>query len=126
MLADRGGAARAAQARRDRQVFPQRPCRPLIETPDAWLLHGFSYTNYLRELGRNAQSEVFKRSSLSRALRSAVRATRKFLMERYGLDEDEAISLMSVAVDFGVTQVADGNWGVHARVAKAILEPAER
>ncbi|MGA0564742.1 acetamidase/formamidase family protein [Ancylobacter sp. VNQ12] len=97
---------------------------PLIETPDAWLLHGFSYTNYLRELGRNAQSEVFKRSSLSRALRSAVRATRKFLMERYDLDEDEAISLMSVAVDFGVTQVADGNWGVHAKIAKAIFERA--
>lgn len=94
---------------------------PLIETPDAWLLHGFSYTNYLRELGRNAQSEVFKRSSLSRALRSAFRAARKFLMERYGLDEDEAISLMSVAVDFGVTQVADGNWGVHARISKAIF-----
>ncbi len=95
---------------------------PLIETPEAWLLHGFSYTNYLRELGRNAQSEVFKRSSLSRALRSAFRAARKFLMERYGLDEDEAISLMSVAVDFGVTQVADGNWGVHARIAKSIFE----
>lgn len=94
---------------------------PLIETPDAWLLHGFSYTNYLRELGRNAQSEVFKRSSLSRALRSAFRATRKFLMERYGLDEDEAISLMSVAVDFGVTQVADGNWGVHAKISKSIF-----
>jgi hypothetical protein len=30
-----------------------------------------------------------------------------------GLSEDEAISLMSVAVDFGVTQVGDGNWGVH-------------
>ncbi|HEY9211759.1 MAG TPA: acetamidase/formamidase family protein [Ancylobacter sp.] len=95
---------------------------PLIETADAWLLHGFSYTNYLRELGRNAQSEVFKRSSLSRALRSAFRSTRKFLMERYGLDEDEAISLMSIAVDFGVTQVADGNWGVHARVSKAIFD----
>ncbi|MCK0207373.1 acetamidase/formamidase family protein [Starkeya koreensis] len=94
---------------------------PLIETPEAWLLHGFSYTNYLRELGRNAQSEVFKRSSLSRALRSATREARKFLMGRYGLDEDEAISLMSVAVDFGVTQVADGNWGVHARISKSIF-----
>lgn len=94
---------------------------PLIETERSWLLHGFSYTNYLRELGRNAQSEVFKRSSLSRALRSAMRAARKFLMEHYGLDEDEAISLMSVAVDFGVTQVADGNWGVHAKVNKAMF-----
>lgn len=64
---------------------------------------------------------MFKRSSLSRALRSAFRAARKFLMERYGLDEDEAISLMSVAVDFGVTQVADGNWGVHARISKDIF-----
>jgi acetamidase/formamidase/AraC-like DNA-binding protein len=105
------------------KVFLNGLAAPLIETPDAWLLHGFSYTNYLRELGRNAQSEVFKRSSLSRALRSASRATRNFLMERYGLDEDEAVSLMSVAVDFGVTQVADGNWGIHARVAKAIFEP---
>jgi hypothetical protein len=26
------------------------------------------------------------------------------------LSEDEAISLMSVAVDFGVTQVVDANW----------------
>ncbi|MBP1849390.1 acetamidase/formamidase family protein [Rhizobium halophytocola] len=95
---------------------------PLIETPTDWLLHGFSYTNYLRELGRNAQSEVFKRSSLNRALKSAFRAARKFLMERYGLDEDEAISLISVGVDFGVTQVADGNWGIHAKISKAIFE----
>jgi acetamidase/formamidase len=26
------------------------------------------------------------------------------------LSEDEAISLMSVAVDFGMTQVVDANW----------------
>ena len=35
--------------------------------------------------------------------------------------EDEAISLMSIAVDFGVTQVVDGNWGVHAIVRKDIF-----
>jgi hypothetical protein len=28
--------------------------------------------------------------------------------------EDEAVALISPGVDFGVTQVADGNWGVHA------------
>jgi acetamidase/formamidase len=28
---------------------------------------------------------------------------------------------MSVAVDFGVTQVVDGNWGVHAIVKKSIF-----
>jgi acetamidase/formamidase/AraC-like DNA-binding protein len=94
---------------------------PLLETPDAWIVHGFSYPNYLRELGRNAQSEIFKKSSLDRALKSAFRTARKFLMEHYGLDEDEAVSLISVGVDFGVTQVADGNWGVHAIIRKAMF-----
>jgi acetamidase/formamidase len=28
---------------------------------------------------------------------------------------------MSVAVDFGVTQVVDGNWGVHAVIKKSIF-----
>jgi YVTN family beta-propeller protein len=46
---------------------------------------------------------------------------RHFLMATNGLTEDEAISLMSVAVDFGVTQVVDGNWGVHAILKKAIF-----
>ena len=46
---------------------------------------------------------------------------RHFLMTAKGLFEDEAISLMSVAVDFGVTQVVDANWGVHAILKKAIF-----
>jgi len=28
---------------------------------------------------------------------------------------------MSVAVDFGVTQVVDGNWGIHAIIKKSIF-----
>ncbi|MCC6780277.1 MAG: acetamidase/formamidase family protein [Hyphomicrobiales bacterium] len=94
---------------------------PLLETPDAWVLQGFSYPNYLRELGRQAQSEIYKKSSIDLAMRHAFRATRKFLMEHYRLTEDEAIALMSLAVDFGVTQVADGNWGVHAVIDKRLL-----
>jgi acetamidase/formamidase len=39
--------------------------------------------------------------------------------------EDEAVSLLSVAVDFGITQVVDGNWGVHAAISKALLRPRE-
>jgi acetamidase/formamidase len=31
---------------------------------------------------------------------------------------------MSVAVDFGVTQVVDGNWGVHAIIRKALFTDA--
>ncbi len=37
------------------------------------------------------------------------------------LTEDEAVSLMSIAVDFGITQVVDGNWGVHAIVRKSLF-----
>ncbi|BCJ91235.1 transcriptional regulator [Terrihabitans soli] len=95
---------------------------PLLETPQEYVLHGFSYPNYLRELGRNAQSEVYKKSSLSKALRSAFRGTRRFLMDTWGLSEDQAISLISVGVDFGITQVADGNWGVHAVIRKSMFQ----
>jgi len=49
---------------------------------------------------------------------------RHFLMTTQGLTEDEAVSLMSIAVDFGVTQVVDGNWGIHAIVKKALFTGA--
>ncbi len=94
---------------------------PLLETPDEWLLHGFSYANYLAELGPDAQTEIFKKSSVDRALRDAYHKMRHFLMTTQALSEDEAISLMSIAVDFGITQVVDGNWGVHALVKKSIF-----
>lgn len=94
---------------------------PLLETRDEWVLHGFSYSNYLRELGRSAQAEIYRKSSIDLALRNVFRATRKFLMEHYRLTEDDAVTLISLAVDFGVTQVADGNWGVHAVIKKALF-----
>ena len=94
---------------------------PLLETRDEWVVHGFSFANYLAELGDNAQTEIFVRSSLDAAMRDAFRKMRHFLMATKGLTEDEAISLMSVAVDFGVTQVVDANWGVHAILKKAIF-----
>ncbi len=50
---------------------------------------------------------------------------RHFLMTTQGLSEDEAVSLMSVGVDFGVTQVVDGNWGVHAIVKKNLFAGGE-
>ena len=54
-------------------------------------------------------------------MRDAFRKMRHFLMTTRGLSEDEAISLMSVAVDFGITQVVDDNWGVHATINKAVF-----
>ena len=32
---------------------------PLLETQDEWVLHGFSYANYLAELGDKAQSQIY-------------------------------------------------------------------
>lgn len=97
---------------------------PFLETDEAWVVQGFSFANHLAELGAQAQTEVYRQSSLDLAMRDAFRKTRRYLMTQHGLDEDEALSLMSVGVDFGVTQVADGNWGVHAVIARALLPDA--
>ena len=94
---------------------------PLLETQDDWVLHGFSYANYLAELGSDAQNVIYSKSSVDLALRDAYHKMRHFLMTTQRLVEDEAISLMSIAVDFGITQVVDGNWGVHAIVKKSIF-----
>jgi acetamidase/formamidase len=51
-------------------------------------------------------------------MRDAFRKLRRFLMTVHGLGEDEAISLLSVGADFGVTQVVDANWGVHGTIRK--------
>ena len=99
---------------------------PLLETQTEFLVHGFSFPNYLTELGAKAQSEIYSKSSVDLALRDAFRKMRHFLMTTQRLTEDEAVSLMSVAVDFGVTQVVDGNWGVHAIVKKALFTGTER
>lgn len=95
---------------------------PLIETATDWVLTGFSHPNYLAEFGAQGQSEVYAKSSLDLAMKDAFRKMRRFLMSVKGLTEDEAIALMSAAVDFGVTQVVDGNWGVHAILSKRLFD----
>ncbi|WP_339039603.1 acetamidase/formamidase family protein [Bradyrhizobium symbiodeficiens] len=95
---------------------------PLIETATDWVLTGFSHPNYLAEFGAQGQSEVYAKSSLDLAMKDAFRKMRRFLMNVKGLSEDEAIALMSAAVDFGVTQVVDGNWGVHAILSKCLFQ----
>jgi len=97
---------------------------PLLETQTEFVLHGFSFPNYLAELGPKAQSEIYSKSSVDLALRDAFRKMRHFLMTAQQLNEDEAVSLMSIAVDFGITQVVDGNWGVHAIVKKSLFAGA--
>jgi len=94
---------------------------PMLETPGQWSVYGFTFANYLAELGPNAQTEVGNHASIDRAMRDAFRKMRRFLMTVHKPSEDEAISLMSVAADFGITQVVDGNWGVHGTIGKDIF-----
>lgn len=94
---------------------------PLIETETEWVIMGFSHPDYLKELGPDAQSEVYKQSSIDAAMRDAFRKARRFLMTAKQLTEDEAISLLSVGVDFGVSQIVNGNYGVHAVIRKALF-----
>ena len=76
------------------------------------------------ELGATAQQDIYQKSSIDLALKDAFRKMRAFLMTTKGLSEDEAIALSSVAVDFGVTQVVDGNWGIHAIIKKSLFAGA--
>lgn len=94
---------------------------PLLETDELWSVYGFTLPNYLAALGPHAQTEVANHASLDKAMRDAFRKLRRFLMTVHGLGEDEAIALMSVAADFGVTQVVDANWGVHGSIRKEVF-----
>jgi acetamidase/formamidase len=72
---------------------------PVLETPAELLVHGFG-------------------EDLDAAMLAAARRTLELLGGRFGLSRDDAHSLMSIAVDFTVTQVVDGQQGVHARIDK--------
>ena len=55
------------------------------------------------------------------ATKTAVRQAIEFLVER-GLSKDDAYMLTSVACDVDVTQLVDGNVGVHVMIPKAIFD----
>jgi acetamidase/formamidase len=78
---------------------------PLLEAPDCWIVHGFD-------------------EDLNQAMRHAALDMLHLLTEHRRLSRNDAYSLMSVAADFGVTQVVDGRKGIHVRIARAIF-PAQ-
>ena len=80
---------------------------PTLETVTHWYLHGFG-------------------DDLDAAMRMTAESMLRFLVDRGGFTMDEAYSIASVAVDFGVTQVVDGKVGCHAAVAKSIIDPVEQ
>ncbi|GAA5233773.1 formamidase [Verticiella sediminum] len=80
---------------------------PLLETPRNWIVHGFH-------------------EDLDQAMRNAALDMLTLLTEHRGLSRDDAYSLMSVAADFGVTQVVDTTQGVHVRMSRDIFAAPDR
>jgi len=77
---------------------------PLLETPKTWIVHGFD-------------------EDLDVAMRQASVDLLDLLTTHRGLSRNDAYSLMSVAADFGVTQVVDGRQGIHVRMPRDIFGP---
>ncbi len=75
---------------------------PMAETPTSYILMGFS-------------------PSLVEATKMAVRNTIAFLVGEKKLTRDEAYMLSSTAVDFDITELVDGNVGVHAIIPKKLF-----
>jgi acetamidase/formamidase len=59
---------------------------------------------------------------LNEATKMAVREAIDFLVTEKHLSRDDAYMLSSVAVDFNITQLVDGNKGVHAMIPKSIFK----
>jgi acetamidase/formamidase len=77
---------------------------PLLETPQNWIVHGFD-------------------EDLNIAMKQAACDMLSLMGDHLGLSRDDAYSLMSVAADFGVTQVVDGRQGIHVRMPRGIFPP---
>jgi len=75
---------------------------PLAESPTHWIVMGFHH-------------------DLDEAMKMAIREAISFLMREKGFSREEAFSLCSLSVDFRVTQVVDGDKGVHGMIPKSIF-----
>ncbi|HEU4389527.1 MAG TPA: acetamidase/formamidase family protein, partial [Blastocatellia bacterium] len=63
---------------------------------------------------------------LTEATKIALREMIDFLVTEKHLSRDDAYMLSSVAADLSITQLVDGNKGVHAMIAKSIFKTATR
>lgn len=77
--------------------------RPMVETDTHWITTGFH-------------------PDLNEAVKIALREAIRFISKTKGLTPDDAYSLSSLAVDLRVSQIVDGNKGIHAMIPKAIFE----
>lgn len=76
--------------------------RPRAESDEHWITMAFD-------------------EDLLQASKAAVRDMIDFLTHRFDLDAHEAYSLCSVTVDLSITQVVNGQRGVHAKLPKSVF-----
>ena len=98
---------------------------PLGSTATEFVVHGFTETDYLEKY-KDSPGDIYGASSIDKAMANTYTQTRKFVMAAYGLTEPEANTIITQGVDFGMTQLVDGNWGVHAIIPKVIFESGRR
>lgn len=75
---------------------------PMAETPTHWIAMGMD-------------------KDLTQATKIAVRNAIEFLMTQHHLSHDDAYMLTSVAADVDITELVDGNLGVHVMIPKEIF-----
>ena len=63
-----------------------------------------------------------RRLSTIDAAKAALRRMIRFIGEKTGLSAADAYMLCSLACDLRVTQLVDGNKGIHAMLAKSFLK----
>ncbi len=80
---------------------------PRAETPTHWIAMGTD-------------------TSLVTATKTAVRQAIELLVTEKGLSRDDAYMLVSVACDVEITELVDGNVGVHVMIPKAIFTNGRR
>jgi acetamidase/formamidase len=77
--------------------------RPMGETKTHWIAMAFH-------------------KDLNEAVKIAIRDAVQFISKTKKVTPDDAYAICSMAVDFRVTQVVDGNKGIHAMIPKAIFK----
>lgn len=87
----------------------------------------FTKTNYLETFGDNPD-DVFKNpddlskdTKLGEAMSNVFLQARKWMMAEYSISDLLATTIITQGCDFAVTQLVNGNWGMHVIIPKAIF-----
>ena len=94
---------------------------PVLETPSHWYTHGFDSLPPPTDAPARPSNVGAPPGDLNAAMRMAATEMLAFLIKQRGLSRDDAYSLLSVAADFGITQVVDTRQGVHCGLARSVF-----